>query len=87
MNINLTKLHKYNINNTDKQIIEKIFPVDILLRIKEYTLDRKEIIEAEIFESLNKKDTYNQNYIYNLSSGNGKYLSFMKFFLLNKYKE
>ncbi len=80
MNINLSKLQKYKIDKNDKHIIIKLFPVDVFIKIREYTLVRKEIIEAEISESLIKKYKYNFDYTYYLPSENGKYLALINFF-------
>jgi hypothetical protein len=76
MNINLSKLHKYKI---DKKIIEKLFPLDVLVRIRNYTVKRNEIIGEN--KKINKKDENSFDFKYYLPSGNGKYLSFIHFFL------
>jgi hypothetical protein len=93
MNINLSKLQKYKINKIDKLIIGKLFPLETLVKIKIYGLKRNEIINTKILENLpeNKRinviDQNNFDYTYYLPSGKGKYLSFMKFFLLHNYKK
>ena len=98
-NINLSRLHTDKI---DKDKIEKLLPILVLPRLKNYIIARKQIknkvdlqklvnnpiaLESRMKALLAEKNKPQSiNYAFYLPSGNGKYLEFIRYFLLHIYK-
>jgi hypothetical protein len=97
-NINLSRLHNDKI---DRELIEKLFPIILFPKLKEYSLARKEIKNQETLQKLENKGnhiTRNMkklsleiekkrpfNYTFYLPSGSGKYLTFINYYLTHIY--
>ena len=93
-NMNLSRLHTDKI---DKEKIEKLLPISVLPRLKDYIIARKNIKNQEDLKKLatkpnalegrmralsaEKNNPKSINYSFYLPSGNGKYLEFIRYFL------
>jgi len=95
ININLTRLQNTKI---DKNLIEKLIPIDTFLKLKKLSLDLRKNKENKIPEHIKKiKEEAKRkklelgiintepkfDYSFYLPGGNGKYLDFLRYFLNN----
>jgi hypothetical protein len=98
-NINFPRLHNDKI---DRELIEKLFPIMLFPKLKEYSLAKKAIKNQETLQKLEKEGKHNTlsmkisslelektrpfNYTFYLPSGSGKYLTFINYYLNHIYK-